>query len=33
VRSRLHRARTLLTEKLSELQSPESKSAAGGMRQ
>jgi RNA polymerase sigma-70 factor (ECF subfamily) len=33
VRSRLHRARTLLTEKLSDLQSPESKSAAGGMRQ
>ena len=33
VRSRLHRARTLLTEKLSELQSPEAKSAAGGMRQ
>jgi RNA polymerase sigma-70 factor (ECF subfamily) len=33
VRSRLHRARTLLTEKLSELQSAESKSAAGGMRQ
>src|SRR5271170_3919077 len=31
VRSRLHRARTLLAEKLSDLQSPESKSAAGGI--
>ncbi|MFZ0911101.1 MAG: sigma-70 family RNA polymerase sigma factor [Candidatus Acidiferrales bacterium] len=33
VRSRLHRARALLVEKLSELQTPESKSAVGGMRQ
>jgi len=32
VRSRLHRARTLLAEKLAGLQSRESKSAAGGIR-
>jgi RNA polymerase sigma-70 factor (ECF subfamily) len=33
VRSRLHRARALLTEKLAEHQTPESKSAATGLRQ